>query len=65
MKNQGYGIVVKYNQSLIKSSNEILNLFSANILVVYGGEYIYVKDCSSINTIPYILILLTMGADWK
>ena len=38
MKNQGYGIVVKDNQSLIKSSNENLNLFLANILVVYGGE---------------------------
>ena len=35
---QGYGIVVKDNQNLIKSSNENLNLFSANILVVYGGE---------------------------
>ena len=38
MKNPGYGIVVKINQSLIKGSNENLNLFSANIYVVYSGE---------------------------
>ena len=38
MKTPRYGIVVKVYQSLIKGSNENLNLFSANISVVYSRE---------------------------